>query len=55
MQTGQLRQHKRGAGNKSNLRMIADKLLFILDYYKTYPLQTLLSVQFGLSQGPVND
>lgn len=53
--TGQVRQRKVGAGNKSNLQTIADKLLFILVYHKTYPLQTLLGLQFGLSQGRVNE
>ncbi len=31
-----------------------DKLLFILVYEKTYPLQTMLGMQFGLSQGRAN-
>jgi Helix-turn-helix of DDE superfamily endonuclease len=54
-QTGQPRQRKVGAGNKSNLQPIADKLLFILVYHKTYPLQTMLGLQVGLSQGRVNE
>jgi hypothetical protein len=33
---------------------MADKLLFILVHHKTYPLQTLLGLQFGMSQGRVN-
>ncbi|HEX2907560.1 MAG TPA: transposase family protein [Phototrophicaceae bacterium] len=33
---------------------MSDKLLFILVHEKTYPLQMLLGVQFGLSQGRVN-
>jgi hypothetical protein len=32
-----------------------DKLLFILVYQKTYPLQTMLGLQFGISQGRVNE
>ena len=31
-----------------------DKLLFIVVYEKTYPLQTMLGLQFGLSQGRAN-
>lgn len=33
---------------------MGDKLLFILAYQKTAPLQTLHGLQFGLSQGRVN-
>lgn len=53
--TGRARQRGKGAGNKSKLKGVADKLLFILVYHKTYPLQTMLGLQFGLSQGRVND
>jgi hypothetical protein len=53
--TGQARQRGKGGGNKSKLKGVADKLLFILVYHKTYPLQTMLGLQFGLSQGRVND
>jgi Helix-turn-helix of DDE superfamily endonuclease len=51
---GQPRQRRKGGGNKSPLTEMADKLLFILVYQKTYPLQTMLGLQFGLSQGRVN-
>lgn len=51
---GQARQRGKGGGNKSNLAGLEDKLLFILVYEKTYPLQTMLGLQFGLSQGRVN-
>ena len=47
---GQARQRRKGGGNKSKLTGMADKLLFILVYQKTYPLQTMLGLQFGLSQ-----
>lgn len=53
--TGQARQRRKGAGNKGTLRRIDDKLLFILVYEKTYPLQTMLGLQFGISQGRVNE
>jgi Helix-turn-helix of DDE superfamily endonuclease len=35
------------------LERLEDKLLFILIYEKTYPLQSMLGLQFGLSQGRV--
>jgi hypothetical protein len=54
-QAGQARQRRVGGGNKSKLGSMADKLLFILVYHKTYPLQTMLGLQFGLSQGRVNE
>jgi hypothetical protein len=36
------------------LGTLADKLLFILVYVKTYPLQEVMGALFGLSQGQVN-
>ena len=51
---GQARQRKAGGGSKGHLAAIADKLLFILVYEKTYPLQTMHGLQFGLSQPQTN-
>lgn len=51
---GQARQRRIGGGNSGKLACLEDKLLFILIYEKTYPLQTMLGLQFGLSQGRVN-
>jgi hypothetical protein len=51
---GQRRQRGKGGGNKGNLTKLEDQVLFILVYEKTYPLQTMLGLQFGLSQGRVN-
>ncbi len=51
---GKPRQRRSGGGGKATLRAIEDKLLFILVYEKTYPLQTMLGLQFGLSQGRTN-
>jgi hypothetical protein len=51
---GQARQRRAGGGGKATLDRIDDKLLFILVYEKTYPLQTMLGLQFGLSQGRAN-
>ena len=51
---GKPRQRRRGGGGQATLRTMEDKLLFILVYEKTYPLQTMLGLQFGLSQGRAN-
>ena len=51
---GQARQRGKGGGNKSKLSRLEDQLLFMLVYEKTYPIQTMLGLQFGLSQGRVN-
>lgn len=52
---GQVRQRRVGGGRKGQLAPIADKLLFVLVYEKTYPLQTMHGLQFGISQSRVND
>ena len=36
------------------MQTVEDQLLFILVYQKTYPLQTLHGLQFGLSQSQTN-
>jgi len=51
---GKPRHRRRGGGGKATLSAMEDRLLFILVYEKTYPLQTLLGWQFGLSQGRAN-
>lgn len=51
---GKPRQRQSGAGAKGTLRNVEDKLLFILVYEKTYPLQTMLGLQFGMSQAQAN-
>src|SRR5258707_4822148 len=51
---GQARKRRRGGGNKGVLYRDEDKLLFMLVYEKTYPLQTMHGLQFGMSQGQVN-
>lgn len=51
---GKPRQRKEGGGVKEKLRTEEDKLLFILVYQKTYPLQTMHGLQFGLSQPQTN-
>jgi len=44
------RQRQPGGGRKPILRTIEDLLLFILYYFKCYPLQEILGAEFGLSQ-----
>ena len=51
---GKPRQRRVGAGPKGNLRADEDKLLFILIYEKTYPIQEMLGLQFGISQPQAN-
>jgi hypothetical protein len=51
---GKPRQRRAGAGPKSVLETDEDKLLFILVYEKTYPLQTMQGLQFGMSQPQAN-
>ena len=45
------RQRDHGGGRKARLATYEDKLLFILVYFKTYPLQEVLAFHFGMSQG----
>src|SRR5215468_8584622 len=51
---GQARQRRAGAGATGKLPRAADKLLFILVYEKTNPLQTMQGLQFNLSQAQTN-
>ena len=51
---GQERQRRYGGGRKATLASLSDKLLFILFYLKIYPLQEVMGLIFGLSQGQVN-
>jgi len=48
------KQRKSGGGRKSKFANLSDKLLFILIYQKTIPLQTMHGLSFGLSQTQVN-
>ena len=52
---GQPRRRQRGGGVKGRLAKQEDKLLFILIYAKTYPLQTMHGLQFDLSQPQANE
>ena len=51
---GQARQRRVGAGAKGKLPSWTDKLLFILVYQKTNPLQTMHGLQCNVSQSPTN-
>jgi hypothetical protein len=51
---GQPRQRSAGGGGKGLLHRPEDKLLFILVYLKTYPLQVVMGELFDLSQPQVN-
>ena len=53
--TGQAHQRKTGGGNKPRLATIEDKLLFILVYKKTYPLQTAHDLMCGMGQLQANE
>lgn len=47
---GKMRQRQGGGGTKGVLSQMVDKLLFILVYQKTNPLQTMHGLPCGLSQ-----
>lgn len=49
------RKRRVGGGRKARLRAMEDKLLFILFYYKVYPLQEVLAFLFDMSQGRANE
>ena len=51
---GKHRQRRIGGGTKGKLDIDEDKLLFILVYQKTYPLQTMHGLQFEMSQPQAN-
>jgi DDE superfamily endonuclease len=49
------RKRRYGGGRKPRLMTIEDKLLFILFYFKVYPLQEVIAHVFGMSQGRANE
>lgn len=51
---GRPRQRRAGGGRTAVLHGPAQKLLFLLVYLKTYPLQVVMAELFGLSQPQVN-
>jgi hypothetical protein len=48
------RKRRAGGGRKSSLHSVEQKLLFVLVYQKTYPLQVLLGETFEMSQARAN-
>jgi hypothetical protein len=52
--TGRPRQRRAGGGRTAVLHEPEQKLLFLLVYLKTYPLQVVMAELFGLSQPQVN-
>lgn len=52
---GKKRKRQVGGGRKSTLDSVEQKLLFVLVYQKTYPVQVLLGELFDLSQPRTND
>lgn len=53
-QAGRKRKRRIGGGRRAVLQTAEQKLLFILVYQKTYPLQVVLGELFGLSQSGAN-
>ena len=51
---GQARQRKLGGGFKGTFKSNREKLFFVLFYFKCYPLQEVMAVLFGVSQGQVS-
>lgn len=51
---GKKRKRKAGGGCSGHLPTTQHKLLFILVYQKTYPIQALLGATFGMSQSRAN-
>jgi hypothetical protein len=54
-QRGQARQRQRGGGRIGALPTPEDKLVFILFYFKFYPVQVVQGYCFGLGQPQAND
>jgi hypothetical protein len=52
---GKTRKRKTGAGRKTTLANMEQKLLFVLVYQKGYPLQSIMGELFGISQGRANE
>ena len=49
------RSRKPGAGIKGKLPTMADKLLFVLYYYMTYPTFDVLGTQFDMVRSKANE
>jgi hypothetical protein len=49
------RRRKPGGGSKGKLSTLAEKLLFVLYYYKTYPTFDVLGTQFEMGRSKANE
>jgi DDE superfamily endonuclease/Helix-turn-helix of DDE superfamily endonuclease len=49
------RQRERGAGQKGAMPELADKLVFILFYFRVYPVQIVQGFLFGMGQPQANE
>ena len=49
------RQRQRGGGRISQIPVVEDKLVFILVYFRYYPVQVLQGFLFSMSQSQAND
>ena len=49
------RQRQRGGGSKGALPKLEDKLVFILCYFRLYPVQVLQGYLFGMGQPQANE
>src|SRR5438445_3324085 len=49
------RRRKPGGGSKGKLSTMADKLQFVLSYYKTYPTFDVLGQQFEMARSKANE
>ncbi len=49
------RRRKPGGGSKGKLPTMADKLLFVLYYYKIYPTFDVLGTQFDMARSKANE
>ena len=54
-QRAEARQRQRGGGRRSAIPKVEDKLVFILVYFRRYPVQVLQGMLFGMSQPQAND
>jgi len=52
---GRLRLRGRGGGRKGGFRGSADRLVFILVYFRLYPIQAVQGLLFGMSQPQANE
>ena len=52
---GRLRRRRRGGGRRGCLAGTADKLVFVLVYFRLYPIQAVQGLLFGMGQPQANE